>query len=78
MAHNVALNPSCRGLLVGGEADINAAAPKGKQTIAGRQYGAVCSSEDEPNIPAPLPIIAADSYRELHGRVLADGKPALP
>jgi hypothetical protein len=33
---------------------------------------------DEPNIPAPLPIIAADSHRELHGRVLADGKPALP
>jgi hypothetical protein len=26
MAHSVALNPSCRGLLIGGEADINAAA----------------------------------------------------
>ena len=26
LAHNVALNPSCRGPLVGGEADINAAA----------------------------------------------------
>ena len=25
LAHNAALNPSCRGLLVGGEADINAA-----------------------------------------------------
>jgi hypothetical protein len=24
--HNVALNPSCRGLLIEGEADINAAA----------------------------------------------------
>jgi hypothetical protein len=32
----------------------------------------------ESNTTAPLPIIAADSYRELHGRVLADGKPVLP